>query len=377
MKKTLTVNLGGTVFHIDEDAYQLLDKYLSNLRIHFSKEEGSDEIMSDFELRISEILNERVRLGNEVITIEHVETVIKRMGKIEEIFEGETSSETSSEEQAHTTSQTTYIKEKVPKRLFRNPDDRILGGVCGGLAAYFGWDPTPVRILLFLLMFFYGITIPIYLILWLIVPMARTATEKLQMRGESVTVENIGKTVTDGFEKVSNHVNDYASSEKPRNLADGFVNFLGVVLKVFGVLLGIILFPPLLIVLFVLIIVIIALVGSAFGGGFGLLYHLMPSANWSMISSYPEWMLILASISTILLIGIPILSIIYAICSQIFKFKPLPGGVKVSLLVLWIIALIANIFFASRYGIPFWGDWNNWWNWSPSGLWRTRLGNFW
>ena len=72
MKKTLTVNLGGTVFHIDEDAYQLLDKYLSNLRIHFRKEEGSDEIMDDFEMRISELLNERIRLGYEVITIERV-----------------------------------------------------------------------------------------------------------------------------------------------------------------------------------------------------------------------------------------------------------------------------------------------------------------
>ena len=78
MKKTLTVNLGGTVFHIDEDAYQLLDKYLANLRIHFRKEEGSEEIMNDFEMRISELFNERVRLGYEVITIEHVEEVIKR-----------------------------------------------------------------------------------------------------------------------------------------------------------------------------------------------------------------------------------------------------------------------------------------------------------
>ena len=76
MKKTLTVNLGGTVFHIDEDAYQLLDKYLANLRIHFRKEEGSEEIMNDFEMRISELFNERVRLGYEVITIEHVEEVI-------------------------------------------------------------------------------------------------------------------------------------------------------------------------------------------------------------------------------------------------------------------------------------------------------------
>ena len=88
MKKTLTVNLGGTVFHIDEDAYQLLDKYLANLRIHFRKEEGSEEIMNDFEMRISELFNERVRLGYEVITIEHVEEVIKRMGMPEELFDG-------------------------------------------------------------------------------------------------------------------------------------------------------------------------------------------------------------------------------------------------------------------------------------------------
>src|SRR5574344_1244859 len=98
MKKTLTVNLGGTVFHIDEDAYQLLDKYLSNLRIHFVKEEGTDEIMNDFEMRISELLSERIRLGFEVITIEHVEQVIKRMGKPEEIFEEEKESNTERQE---------------------------------------------------------------------------------------------------------------------------------------------------------------------------------------------------------------------------------------------------------------------------------------
>lgn len=86
MKKTLTINLGGSVFHIDEDAYQLLDKYLSNLRIHFKKEEGSDEIMNDFELRISELFSERTRLGYQVISIEQVEEVIKRMGKPEEIL---------------------------------------------------------------------------------------------------------------------------------------------------------------------------------------------------------------------------------------------------------------------------------------------------
>lgn len=358
MKKTLTVNLGGTVFHIDEDAYQLLDKYLSNLRIHFGKEEGADEIMSDFELRISEILNERVRLGNEVITIGYVESVIERMGKVEDLFDEEPVS-SAGYKQADEAG-----KERVNRRLFRNPDDRILGGVCGGLAAYLGCDPTPTRLLIFLLMFFFGIIIPIYFILWLIIPMAHTATEKLQMRGESITVENIGKTVTDGFERVSSNVNDYISSGKPRTalqrIADGLVDILGVVLKVVAVLIGIILFPPLLFVLFIMFIVIIALVAGGVGGGFGLLYHLMPSADWNMLNQYPEWMLLVAGICTVLLIGIPVISILYAVCSQIFKFKPLPNGVKWALLVFWFIALALNIFFAVRYDVPFWGDLNHW-----------------
>ena len=211
MKKTLTVNLGGTVFHIDEDAYQLLDKYLTNLRLHFSKEEGSDEIMNDFELRISELFNERIRLGYEVITIEHVEEVIKRMGKPEELFENDDFQE------ENETSNSSNKENEYKKRLMRDPDNKLLGGVAGGIAAYMGWDTTAVRLAMILLLFIpYAPIIIIYIILWLIMPMAQTAADKLIMRGESVTLENIGKTVTDGFEKVSNNVNDYISSDKPR-----------------------------------------------------------------------------------------------------------------------------------------------------------------
>ena len=163
MKKTLTVNLGGTVFHIDEDAYQLLDKYLANLRIHFRKEEGSEEIMNDFEMRISELFNERVRLGHEVITIEHVEEVIKRMGKPEELFEGEEEKEYKEEAKAQA-----FQEEEIPrgpKKLMRDPDNRVLGGVAGGIAAYTGWDVTAVRLAMIILLFIpYAPIIILYLI---------------------------------------------------------------------------------------------------------------------------------------------------------------------------------------------------------------------
>jgi phage shock protein PspC (stress-responsive transcriptional regulator) len=355
MKKTLTVNLGGTVFHIDEDAYQLLEKYLSNLRIHFNKEEGAEEVMSDFELRISEILSERIRLGYEVITIEQVEMVIKRMGKVEDLFDEEPKRRESS---SGPTEGTTTTRERIEKRFFRNPDDRILGGVCSGFAAYMGWDPTVIRLLLFLLVFFYGVTVPIYLVLWLVVPVASTATEKLQMRGESITVENIGKTVTDGFERMSANVKDYVNSDKSRSffhkLADALVGIIGVLLKIATVLLGIVLLPVLLLLLLVVVVIIVSLIVATMGGGFGLLYRLIPSADWHQFyASYPEWTIIVTGTCTILLVAIPVLALMYTLCSFIFKLRPLPSGLKVSLIVLWFLSLLINIFLFSRYYIPF------------------------
>lgn len=355
MKKTLTVNLGGTVFHIDEDAYQLLDKYLSNLRIHFRKEEGSDEIMNDFEMRISELLNDRVRLGHNVITIEHVEEVIQRMGKPEELFGSEDDKEESREEfksHVHQETQTTGTR----KKLMRDPDNRVLGGVAGGIAAYMGWDVTAIRLIMIVLLFIpYAPIIILYIILWLIMPMARTAADKLIMRGQSVTLENIGKTVTDGFEKMSDNVNDYISSDKPRSffqkLADLFVTVVGFCLKFIAIIVGIIVLPVLLLVIFILVIITVALIA----GGTGILYHLSPF-GMDMIAGTPVALAILGCIGLILLIGIPIFSLVYAICMQFFKTKPLPTPAKWSLLILWIISLGTCIFYFVQTGLHGWSS---------------------
>ncbi|MDH6311443.1 phage shock protein PspC (stress-responsive transcriptional regulator) [Parabacteroides sp. PFB2-10] len=375
MKKTLTVNLGGTVFHIDEDAYQLLEKYLSNLRIHFQKEEGADEIMNDFEQRISELLNDRIRLGYEVITLEHVEDVIKRMGKPEEIFGDDYTEERKEEFKAKAAPQVA-----AKKRLFRNPDDRIIGGVAGGLSAYLGWDPTAVRIALLLLMFFYYVTIPVYLIMWLVIPVARTATEKLQMRGESVTLENIGKTVTDGFENVSNNVNDYIQSGKPRTalqkIADAFVIVAGFLIKLLGIIIAIALIPPVAFMLIILVIVlfaiVIGLIGGGIGllgggvgllgGGLGLLYSLFPFADWSSVSAYPEVTLIIATIAMILAIGIPLFALAHLLCAKIFKWKPMSTATKWILLILWFISTATTIVMGINFGWPIIN--NQGWHWN-------------
>lgn len=341
MKKTLTVNLGGTVFHIDEDAYRLLDNYLSNLKMHFRKEAGADEIIDDIERRISELFAEKLTAGSQVITITDVEEVIARMGKPEDM-EAENDSEPSVGNATRTT---------IHRRLYRNPDDKLLGGVISGMAAYLGWDVTLLRLLLLVVLICgVGTLIPVYIVCWLVIPEARTAAEKLSMRGEAVTVENIGKTVTDGFEKVANGVNDYMKSDKPRTflqkLGDALVMVAGWFLKICLVIFAIICSPLLFVFGVVFVALLFAAVMVAIGGGAALISMfptfdvILPTSPLSAIVMY---------IAGILLVGIPLVSIVWAIFSQIFKWQPMASGLKWTLVILWIVsAAVFGICFAMQ-----------------------------
>ncbi|MDR0537303.1 MAG: PspC domain-containing protein [Tannerellaceae bacterium] len=352
MKKTLTVNLGGSVFHIDEDAYLLLEKYLSNLRIHFEKEDGGEETLGDMEQRISEIFSEKNRAGFNVITIEDVENIIQRMGKVEDLFENDfrTNKKSSREER----SQSSHGGERIGRKFFRNPDDKMLGGVCGGLAAFMGWDPTAVRLLTFLLACFGGVVVFIYLVLWLIVPLAQTAAERLQMCGESVTIENIGKTVTDGFERFSHQVNEYVNSDKPRTMlqkfADIIVGILGALLKVAAVFLGIILLPALVGILLAFVCVVIGLIFGGVGGIVSFLGWLLPSMDWNIISSVSPFEMSIGGISLIMLFAIPLLTMIYGLLCGIFKYKPLANELKWLLVILWLMAFVCIIYCSVSHG---------------------------
>lgn len=191
MKKTFSVNLGNMVYNIDDDAYMLLKEYLDRIEVYFSDEKDCEDIMNDIEGRISELLSENLGITKQVVTLKDVEKVIEIMGDPEEI---------SGTEEAHekTDSRTYYTR---PRRLYRDPDDRVFGGVSSGLGAYLGIDPVIVRIL-FVVLFFVAFGLLLYIILWIVVPEARTTAQKLEMRGDPVNVSNIGKFVKDEFESV-------------------------------------------------------------------------------------------------------------------------------------------------------------------------------
>ena len=335
MKKTLTVNLGGTVYHIDEDAYNLLDNYLNNLRYHFRKEEGADEIVRDMETRIAELFDEYIRTGLQVITVEQVEAVIARMGNPEDL-------NTDDDEEKKETEQHAYSNGPA-RRLFRNPDDRVLGGVLSGLSAYFGWDVTLIRIgALVLGCFVHGLILA-YLIAWIIIPLAKTATEKLQMRGEPINMENIGRTVTEGFDKV----NDYVHSEKPRSflrqLGNAIVKIAGFIIKFILVLLAICLTPVLLAGLVVLFALLMAATGMLASVP-AVLYYSMPDVDWSLIGSSSSAVIGL-SVCGLFVVGIPIIGLLQLILQSFNVWKPMSTTTKVILTLVWFISLVVGFIF--------------------------------
>lgn len=360
MKKTLTVNLGGTVYHIDDDAYRLLDDYLSNLKHFFRKQEGAEEIVNDIEIRIAELFAEKVSAGKQVITIADVEEIIARVGKPEDFGVSDDESEPHKKEQTASSGQG-YTRTTTARRLFRDPDNKLLGGVASGLAAYFDWDITLVRILMIVLLFVpYCPMIILYIIGWIIIPEARTAAEKLSMRGEAVTIENIGKTVTDGFERVADGVNNFVNSDKPRTflqkVGDVFVTIAAIILKIFLVALVIICCP----VLFVLAVVIVALVFAviaALVGGGALLYEMLPAIDWTPIATISPVMTLLGTISGIALIAIPLGAFLYPIMRQLFHWSPMGTGLKWSLFILWVLGLVIVIINLSALGwqLPLYG----------------------
>jgi phage shock protein PspC (stress-responsive transcriptional regulator) len=199
MKTTITINLGGIVFHIDDDAYEMLHTYLMAVEKQFKSDDERREVMSDIEARLSELFSETLGQKRDVIMKDDVSKIVEIMGEPDVFYDSDTqnkSNNSSSFKSRRTTNQ------KPSKRLYRSRSDRFLAGVCGGLAAYFNIDPIVFRIIFIILLFAGSVGFWIYIILWIVIPEASTTAQRLEMRGEPITIENIKKAVRDEFENV-------------------------------------------------------------------------------------------------------------------------------------------------------------------------------
>ncbi len=204
MTKVFNINLGGVPFTIDENAYETLSSYLKTIHNHFRSSEGYEEITTDIEARMAELFQEKMG-SRQIVSLKDVNSVITIMGTPAD-FGAEPLDDAATADEPKSAFGKKY-KIKTGKRLFRNPDEEVVGGVCSGIAAYFGIaDPLWVRLVFILFTFTGGFAIPLYFILWAILPKAESASDKLAMRGEPINASNIGKIIEEEFDHVSKKV---------------------------------------------------------------------------------------------------------------------------------------------------------------------------
>ncbi len=234
MNKTVSIHIQGFAFILEEQAYEVLRKYLNDLSTILQYEEGKDEILQDIELRIVELLQAKVN-AHQVVQLEQIQEIIQLLG----------SPDAFSEEETIQSDQTKFESSEpiaVHKRFFRDSDHPILGGVASGVAAYFNIDVVFVRVFFVLFTLAFGSGIPIYIILWIVTPRANTASEKLQMRGRAVNVENIKTEFKDAAGRVENNAKKWSSQFRTGSgLSQGaqrFVNFIKMAFGIFLILFG-------------------------------------------------------------------------------------------------------------------------------------------
>ncbi|WP_299668646.1 PspC domain-containing protein [uncultured Polaribacter sp.] len=365
MNKTININLGGFFFHIDEIAYQKLKRYLESISRSLSEDsQGKNEIIADIEARISELLSEKITDARQVVNESDIEDIIVIMGQPEDYAEAE---------EAYSDSNYSYQRNNASgKKLFRDGDDKFIGGVASGIAHYFDIDTIWVRLGLLALFFGAGFGILLYIILWILLPEAKTTAEKLQMEGEPVNIDNIEKKIREEFTNVSENVRN-AANQASIKLKDGanefsekmsqtfsaktrknnglqdFLNAIGnifvVFFKVIGKFIGVIL-------VFVAAAVILSLIIGGFSVGSLEFLNIDGSfvnyPHFFYDATFPKWLL---TVFLFILVGIPFL-ILFVLGLRILSsnIKQFSRTTSLTLLGIWLIALLAIIFTGIEFG---------------------------
>ncbi|MGJ8734117.1 MAG: PspC domain-containing protein [Cellulophaga sp.] len=331
MNKTININLANLFFHIDEDAYRKLDNYLKAIKQSLNNGAGSDEIISDIEARIAELFQEKVKNNQQVITKTDVEDVIGVMGQPEdyrvdeEIFEDE---------------EQPTSKSKA-KKLYRDTDNKYIGGISAGMAHYLGINPWWVRLLWVVLTLatFSGFIV-IYILLLFLIPEAKTTSQKLDMRGESINISNIERTVKESFNTVTDKVKNADYNKASGKLKTGIQTFFDAVgtffsfiFKSIGKIIG---------VFFILIggAVVIGTFIGLFTAGFTDAFVINNTPLYSIVNSTsaPIWLI---SLLTFFAVAIPFFFLLYlGLKIVVSNLKSIGTIAKITLFGVWLAAII-------------------------------------
>ena len=332
MNKTVTINLGGIVFHIDEDAYQKLSRYFDAIKRSLTNSSGQEEIIKDIEMRISELLSEKLISDKHVIGLKEIDEVIAVMGQPEDyIIEDDSKGEPA------------YQAYKKSKKLYRDKDKGMIGGVAAGLSHYLGIDVVWIRVILLLFFFGFGTGILAYIILWIATPEAVTTSEKLEMTGEPVTISSIEKKVREEFDSVSEKFKNVDYDKYGNQIKTGAEKFgnslneiISTIFKIFAKFLGVILIITGLTVLFFLFVGIFTLGTGAF-----IEFPWQEFVDAGNFTDYPIWVF---GLLMFLAVGIPFFFLTllgFRLLSP--TIKSIGSIAKYTLFALWILAIAALI----------------------------------
>ena len=352
MKKNITINLCGRLFQIDEDAYELLQQYIESLRQSFGHEEGGEEIVNDIEARIAELFLELNQQGIEAITIEHVKDIITRIGKPEELKGEEEKQDNGGHKYDSFRSATQGFRDNVRartagKRLYRNPNDKMVAGVLSGIATYTGSDVTWWRIgyamlilasnflfPLFGIWFNFGFFLHInlafiifYFVLAIAIPVADTPKQVLEMEGKEVTPQNLADVVIEDKEPVQRRRGCLGS------VFSVFFSILAAFFVAIAAIVGVALLISLLLII-VSLVIVFAVPAARVSLPFDIGYLNLPV----LIDVHP-WIVIVFIVGLILALTIPLYAICHMLFSKAGKVQPMGIGQRILWIVLWVASL--------------------------------------
>ncbi|MBD1363640.1 PspC domain-containing protein [Mucilaginibacter sp. ZT4R22] len=343
MNKTIIININGTVFHIEEDAYEILKTYMTAVTRHFMNSADSLEITTDIENRIAEMFTEILtREGKQVVVAQDVNAVVGQMGSVED-FEAEENGERPGQTYTYTTEN---------RRLFRDADDHLVGGVAAGISNYFDINAIWVRLGFLLLCAGGGIGFLLYIILWIVVPKAVTRADRMAMKGQKLDLHGFKLNFEEELSTVKGNLNTLRHEAKP--LAYKTRDFAGDIFGHFG---NFITGASKLIFKLVAIAILLACFAAMIGlvitivmftvYGNTTLTHVFP---FNIVNQEANTMFLVCGFLTL---AMPLLAIILVIINAVFKSSTIGRTTGSALLMVWVVAISIVIYYTAKAGANF------------------------
>jgi phage shock protein PspC (stress-responsive transcriptional regulator) len=343
MDKTIKINLAGILFQIDEEAYHILRHYLQSIDARLKNVAGGHETIDDIESRIAEIFQTQQGIAG-VISKENVEAMISMIGKPEDfdLPEGQPEIRNSG---------------STRRRLYRNTDDSIIGGVCGGIGAYLNTDPVWIRIAFILFTFAFGIGFLIYIALWIALQRAVTEIQKRELYGDfyNYRTHMSGRSASapsgssTGYSQGSEGANDIGNAFNEVFRAIG--KFFFIVFRIFMIIFGIafVLMGFLTLLAFILVF-FFRYPGFISTGSIDTnLFYLPDLLHYIVSPSITPWIIILSSLAVVL----PLFGLIYWGIKMIFWFRVKDGIISLVFFVIWVLSIAALSIILFNEGVSF------------------------